>query len=126
MCVFETTTRESATRPGVMVRQDLHAVGNWEQGASLLQIWLPPPLGSCGRRFVTQALADGRPAVTDLRNSVPVTRALVRRGAAAEGAVQIEVFPGQLDELDRTALASILLAVMSAQPGAFTSLSTVN
>jgi hypothetical protein len=40
--------------------------------------------------------------------------------------VQIELLPGELDELDRTARASILLAVMSAQPGAFTSLSTVN
>jgi hypothetical protein len=39
MCMFETTTRESAMRPGVTVRQTLHGVENWGQCASLLQIW---------------------------------------------------------------------------------------
>ena len=45
--------------------------------------------------FVTQALADGRLTITDLRNGVPATRALVWRGAVAEGAVQIELLPGE-------------------------------
>ncbi len=39
-------------------------------------------LDRAGGRVVTQALADGRLTVTDLRNGVPVTRGLVGRGEA--------------------------------------------
>ena len=83
--MFETTTRISTMRPGV------NGTGKpftaWKTGGKA-QIFcgpgLLPPLGSCGRRCVTQALADGCFTVAMLREGVPMARALVGRGEAVD------------------------------------------
>ena len=43
--MFETTTRVLTMRPGVMVRQALHGVENWGQGANLLRTRPAAPAG---------------------------------------------------------------------------------
>jgi hypothetical protein len=93
--MFETTTRETA-----IARAECYGkiFTPWKTGGKA-QVFcrpgLPPRLGSCGRRFVTQALTDGRLTSPIFGMGVPVTRALVWRGAVVEGAVQIEVLPGR-------------------------------
>jgi len=68
--------------------------------------------------LVAAAPADGRLTVTDLRNGVPVTRALVGRGAVAEGAVQIEVIPGTraLEETERTMYVRYVASTVEILP----------
>ena len=55
-------------------------------------------LDASGRRWVRRRSPTAG-TVADLREGSPATRTLAWRGAAAKGAVQIEVLRGALDEL---------------------------
>ena len=76
-------------------RPALHAAGNRHKKGIPSACAPDPPTRCFGPSLGAAALADGRLTVTYLRNGVPATRALVGRGAVAEGAVQIELLPGR-------------------------------